>query len=60
MVMTPPLDNPANSSAGVAMPASPATTRAQISASTAGWRPVVMTINVTTTITAARMVMGRR
>ena len=36
IVMTPPLDNPANGSAGVAMPASPATTRAQISARTAG------------------------
>lgn len=44
MVMTPPLDSPANSSARVAMPASPATTSAQINARTAGWRPVVMTM----------------
>src|SRR5689334_6974146 len=59
MVMTPPLLRPANSSAGVAMPRSPETTSAQMSARTAGDRPVVITANVTTTMTAAIAAMRK-
>src|SRR5689334_23022311 len=58
MVMTPPLLRPANSSAGVAMPTSPATTSAQSRANTAGTVPVVITTSVITTITAATIAMA--
>ena len=57
MVMTPPLLNPANNSAGVAIPARPAATNAQISASTAGTAPVVMATRVATTMIAATISM---
>ena len=53
MVITPPLLNPAKSCAGVAIPISPATTNAQMSANTAGTLPVVIATSVAMTITAA-------
>jgi len=53
MVMTPPLLSPANNSDGVAIPMNPATSRAQISASTAGARPLTMTVRVMATMMAA-------
>ena len=59
MVITPPLLNPAKSCAGVAIPISPATTNAQMSANTAGTLPVVITTSVAMTITAATTAMQR-
>ena len=53
MVMTPPLLRPANNSDGLAIPMNPATSSAQVRASTVGAFPLTMTARVTSTMTAA-------